>query len=72
VKILREEGFGDDGGRKLGANGGVVHSFTGLIQEAEELVRNKSISSLSSAISIDQRLRWIWASTYRGLSSLWR
>lgn len=39
VKILREEGFGEDGGRGVGANGGVVHSFTGSIEEAAELVR---------------------------------
>ena len=39
VRILREEGFGEDGGRKVGANGGVVHSFTGTIEEAAELVR---------------------------------
>jgi TatD DNase family protein len=38
VNILREEGFGDDGGRKNGANGGVVHSFTGTKSEVEELV----------------------------------
>jgi TatD DNase family protein len=38
VEILRSEGFGDDGGRTTGANGGVVHSFTGTIQEAAELV----------------------------------
>ncbi|KAF7799337.1 hypothetical protein EIP86_010569 [Pleurotus ostreatoroseus] len=39
VKILREEGFGENGGRDAGAKGGVVHSFTGTVQEAEELVR---------------------------------
>lgn len=39
VNILREEGFGEDGGRKVGANGGVVHSFTGTKSEVEELVR---------------------------------
>lgn len=38
VKILREEGFGQDGGRSVGANGGVVHSFTGTVEEAAELV----------------------------------
>ncbi|EPQ60510.1 Mg-dependent DNase, partial [Gloeophyllum trabeum ATCC 11539] len=36
VQILREEGFGDDGGRPVGARGGVVHSFTGSVAEAEE------------------------------------
>jgi len=36
VEILREEGFGEDGGRAEGAKGGVVHSFTGSIPEALE------------------------------------
>lgn len=39
VQILREEGFGEDGGRAVGANSGVVHSFTGTIEEAAELLR---------------------------------
>jgi len=38
VKILREEGFGEDGGKGVGAKGGVVHSFTGSSQEVEELI----------------------------------
>ncbi|KAJ6509375.1 hypothetical protein C8R47DRAFT_1174045 [Mycena vitilis] len=38
VKILREEGFGEDGGKGVGGKGGVVHSFTGSAQEATELV----------------------------------
>lgn len=38
VRILREEGFGEDGGRALGARSGVVHSFTGTVEEAKELV----------------------------------
>ncbi|KIY70156.1 Mg-dependent DNase [Cylindrobasidium torrendii FP15055 ss-10] len=38
VTILREEGFGTDGGRALGAKGGVVHSFTGTPGEAKELM----------------------------------
>ncbi|THH33445.1 hypothetical protein EUX98_g734 [Antrodiella citrinella] len=38
VKILREEGFGEDGGRSVGAKGGVVHSFTGTVEEAAELM----------------------------------
>jgi Tat protein secretion system quality control protein TatD with DNase activity len=38
VKILTEEGFGKDGGRAVGAAGGVVHSFTGTAAEAAELV----------------------------------
>lgn len=36
VRILREEGFAVDGGRNVGANGGVVHSFTGSPEEALE------------------------------------
>jgi TatD DNase family protein len=38
VKILRQEGFGTDGGRGVGANGGLVHSFTGTAEEAKELM----------------------------------
>ncbi|KAH6916887.1 hypothetical protein BKA70DRAFT_1138203 [Coprinopsis sp. MPI-PUGE-AT-0042] len=38
VKILRDEGFGEDGGKAAGGRGGVVHSFTGLAEEAAELV----------------------------------
>lgn len=38
VRILKEEGFGIDGGRNVGANGGVVHSFTGGPEEALEYV----------------------------------
>lgn len=38
VKILKEESFGEDGGKCVGAKGGVVHSFTGSIEEAAELV----------------------------------
>lgn len=38
VKILREEGFGEDGGKAVGGKGGVVHSFTGKKEEMEELV----------------------------------
>ncbi|TDL28189.1 Mg-dependent DNase [Rickenella mellea] len=38
VGILREEGFGEDGGRAVGGKGGVVHSFTGTTTEAEELM----------------------------------
>ncbi|KAL0068130.1 hypothetical protein AAF712_004790 [Marasmius tenuissimus] len=38
VTILKEEGFGEDGGRALGAKGGVVHSFTGTVEEVKELM----------------------------------
>ncbi|KAG8905582.1 hypothetical protein FRB99_008640 [Tulasnella sp. 403] len=38
ARILREEGFGEDGGRAVGGKGGVVHSFTGDKAELEELL----------------------------------
>jgi TatD DNase family protein len=38
VQILRDEGFGENGGRAVGGNGGVVHSFTGTAEEVAELV----------------------------------
>jgi TatD DNase family protein len=38
VQILREEGFGEDGGRKNGGAGGVVHSFTGTPEQVIEYV----------------------------------
>jgi TatD DNase family protein len=38
VKILREEGFGKNGGEAVGGKGGVVHSFTGTVEELVELV----------------------------------
>jgi hypothetical protein len=38
VSILKAEGFGTDGGRAVGAKGGVAHSFTGTPQEAADLV----------------------------------
>jgi TatD DNase family protein len=36
---LRDEGFGEDGGRTVGGRGGVVHSFTGPAQDAIDYVR---------------------------------
>ncbi|KAJ3803420.1 Mg-dependent DNase [Lentinula aff. detonsa] len=38
VSILREEGFGVNGGREVGGNGGVVHSFTGQLDELDDLM----------------------------------
>ena len=38
VTILREEGFAENGGTAAGGKGGVVHSFTGTIEEVNELV----------------------------------
>lgn len=43
VRILREEGFGENGGRSVGANGGVVHSFTGTPDEARDIVSYASV-----------------------------
>lgn len=55
VNILREEGFGEDGERK-----GVVHSFTGSVEEVIELVSSQSII-LQIALTLMHR--WTWAST---------
>ncbi|KAH9996460.1 hypothetical protein BJV77DRAFT_1059309 [Russula vinacea] len=38
VQILREEGFGENGGRAVGGRGGVVHSFTGPPQDAIDYI----------------------------------
>jgi TatD DNase family protein len=38
VRILKEEGFGEDGGKAVGGRGGVVHSHTGPKEEVDELV----------------------------------
>lgn len=38
TQILREEGFGADGGLANGGKSGVVHSFTGTEEEVKELV----------------------------------
>lgn len=45
VQILTEEGFGTNGGRDVGGAGGVVHSFTGTVEEAKDYVRTTSIST---------------------------
>jgi TatD DNase family protein len=45
VQILREEGFGEDGGRAVGGRGGVVHSFTGSPQDAIDYVRARDLPS---------------------------
>jgi TatD DNase family protein len=63
VQILRDEGFGVDGGRTVGARGGVVHSFTGLPEEVSELVRfpvNAGFKShLTSNLDFDGISRWV-------------
>ena len=38
VQILKDEGFGRNGGKDVGGKGGVVHSFTGTAEEVLELV----------------------------------
>jgi len=38
IQILKDEGFGQDGGKDVGGKGGVVHSFTGTVEEAIELM----------------------------------
>ncbi|KAF8323262.1 hypothetical protein DL93DRAFT_2223201 [Clavulina sp. PMI_390] len=38
VQILTEEGFAENGGKDVGGKGGVVHSFTGTVDEARELM----------------------------------
>ena len=38
IRILREEGFGEDGGKAVGGRGGVVHSFTGSVEDANDYV----------------------------------
>ena len=38
MTILREEGFAENGGIAVGGKGGVVHSFTGTVEEVNELV----------------------------------
>lgn len=47
VRILREEGFGEDGGRVVGGRGGVVHSFTGSTEDAADYVRVRDICAAS-------------------------
>jgi len=43
VRILREEGFGEDGGKAVGGRGGVVHSFTGSAEDANDYVRTRPL-----------------------------
>jgi TatD DNase family protein len=42
VEILSQEGFGIGGGKNVGGAGGVVHSFTGTVQEAQDYVGSLS------------------------------
>ena len=50
MKILRDEGFGEDGGKAVGGNGGVVHSFTGTAEEVAELVCTINQSVIHSLV----------------------
>ncbi|KAG7094879.1 hypothetical protein E1B28_005686 [Marasmius oreades] len=58
VTILREEGFGEDGGRSVGAKGGVVHSFTGTVEEVAELMSmGLQISVNGCSLKTEENLR---------------
>lgn len=58
VQILREEGFGEDGGRAVGGRGGVVHSFTGSPQEANDYVRARDSPPKPISLRDTPRLTW--------------
>ena len=59
VQILRDEGFGKNGEHDVGGKGGVVHSFTGSIKEAEELVRKPDVLRFHQFMSTTS---WRWDS----------
>lgn len=58
VQILKDEGFGTNGGRDVGAKGGVVHSFTGTVDEVVELVSIRHPNAFEADLC-----RWTWGST---------
>jgi TatD DNase family protein len=59
VQILKEEGFGEEGGTAVGGRGGVVHSYTGTAAGVAELVCTISFKGLGSVYAdIVVRLRW--------------
>jgi hypothetical protein len=53
---LREEGFGEDGGRAVGGRGGVVHSFTGSPQDAIDYVRARDLLSQPDITKINTQI----------------
>ena len=55
VAILREEGFGIDGGAAVGGRGGVAHSFTGTLEEVRELVSRENLPTMIEADSASGR-----------------
>ncbi|TEB38982.1 Metallo-dependent hydrolase, partial [Coprinellus micaceus] len=52
VQILKEEGFGEEGGTAVGGRGGVVHSYTGTAAEVAELVCTISFKGLGSVCGL--------------------
>jgi len=58
VQILRDEGFGDDGGQAVGGRGGVVHSFTGSSQDAVDYVGARDLPSEPDITERNTRSTW--------------
>ncbi|KAJ6604488.1 hypothetical protein DFH09DRAFT_1242462 [Mycena vulgaris] len=62
VKILRDEGFGEDGGKAVGGKGGVVHSFTGTLEEVSELMEMGFYISVNGcSLKTEENLRSVKA-----------
>lgn len=62
VQILRDEGFGEDGGRAVGGRGGVVHSFTGPPQDAIDYVRARDSPYEAGSLRNVPRSTWDFTS----------
>jgi TatD DNase family protein len=62
VQILRDEGFGEDGGRAVGGRGGVVHSFTGPPQDAIDYVRARDSPYEAGSLRNVPRSTWEFTS----------